>query len=82
MEDRLARLQISNGKEEEVLQFRGLSRGMIRLYDCCSVGHSDSFRPIRFRMDVDKMELKWDISLRAQPLMRVVVEESIWLRNS
>ncbi|MBA0778158.1 hypothetical protein Gotri_006059 [Gossypium trilobum] len=38
MEDRMARLCISDGKEEEVMQFGGLSGGTNRLYDCCLVG--------------------------------------------
>ncbi|MFQ6640669.1 hypothetical protein Gotur_014302 [Gossypium turneri] len=34
------------------------------------------------RIDVDGMEMEWDISLRAPPARRVVVTESIWLQNS
>lgn len=34
----MARLCISDGKEEEVMQFGGLSGGTNRLYDCCLVG--------------------------------------------
>ncbi|MBA0592755.1 hypothetical protein Gorai_009730 [Gossypium raimondii] len=103
----MAKLRISDGKEEEVMQFGGLSGGTNRLYDCCSVrsfltasvvqfqtmcntlanlwhplrGHIDSFCTIKLRMDGEGLELEWDISLRAQPLRRAIVEESIWLRN-
>ncbi|PPS01698.1 hypothetical protein GOBAR_AA18968 [Gossypium barbadense] len=34
----MARLQISDGKEEEVLQIGGITEGMHRLYDLCFVG--------------------------------------------
>ncbi|MBA0842479.1 hypothetical protein Goarm_002301 [Gossypium armourianum] len=43
--------------------------------------HSNSFCPIRLRIDVNEMELRWDISLRALPARRAVIVESVWLRE-
>ncbi|MFQ6640668.1 hypothetical protein Gotur_014303 [Gossypium turneri] len=34
----MARLRISNGKEEEVLQFEGIFEGKNNLYEYCLVG--------------------------------------------
>ncbi|MBA0630761.1 hypothetical protein Godav_002823, partial [Gossypium davidsonii] len=43
--------------------------------------HSNSFYPIRLRIDVNEMELRWDISLRALLARRAIIVERVWLRE-